>query len=336
MALPAPPGEEREQKDEQHQTRAEDGDEKVLNDLISMNVQSAAGDARGINVRMSHIYSTGVPSGGLHVHAYEVIQHFLITVFGPGLVLLIFLFALLAWWSRQSHSWPSPAASLTRDELIVALGFLLLPILGVVAAKLTHGPYFDRYFLAATAGYAMLLAQLVSVSGARSLGARGLLAPMLLFLVADTVIAAYCHWRHADLDQIGPGNLIVFAPDPKRPFARNDSLLNDTSQLDILVTGHPDYLFLEYYAPPALRRRLIFATPVPTEPFLIGYRRLSHWTGIGLQTTTFDDYFAAHRDFLVYANHADCRECTDTIIAQGFTLRSVKLDIDGQLEHFSR
>jgi hypothetical protein len=59
-------------------------------------------------------------------------------------------------------------------------------------------------------------------------------------------------------------------------------------------------------------------------------------TGIGLRTTTFDDYFATHRDFLVYANKADCLDCTDTIIRDGFTLRSVKLDIDGQLQHFSR
>ncbi|HEY3988259.1 MAG TPA: hypothetical protein VGM02_03105 [Acidobacteriaceae bacterium] len=287
-------------------------------------------------LRMSRIYSTGVPSGGLHVHPYEIVQHFLITVFGPSLVLLVILLALLAWRNRQVRPSHSPAASLTRDELIVAIGLLLLPILGVLAAKVTHGPYFDRYFLAATAGYAMLLAQIVATSGTRSLVARGLLAVMLLFLVCDALIAGYCHWRHADLDQIGPGNLIVFAPDPARPFARNDSLLLDTSQRDILVTGHPDYLFLEYYAPPALRRRLIFAAPSPTEPFLIGYRRLSRWTGIGLQTTTFAEYFATHRDFLVYANKADCLDCTDTIIRDGFTLRSVKLDIDGRLEHFSR
>jgi hypothetical protein len=287
-------------------------------------------------LRMSRIYSTGIPSGGLHVHPYEIVQHFIITMFGPSLVLLIVLLAFLAWRNRQGDPFSSPAASFTREELIAAFGLLLLPILGVVAAKLTHGPYFDRYFLAATAGYAMLLAQIVATSGTRSLVARGLLAVMLLFLVCDALIAGYCHLRHADLDQIGPGNLIVFAPDPARPFARNDSMLQDTSQLDILVTGHPDYLFLEYYAPPELRRRMIFAAPDSTEPFLLSYRLLSHWTGIGLRTTTFDDYLAAHRDFLVYANKADCLNCTDKIIHHGFTLRSVKLDIDGRLEHFSR
>jgi hypothetical protein len=287
-----------------------------------------------VYLRITRIYTSGVSSGGLHVHPYEVVQHFIITVFGPGLILLIILLALLAWRNRQRQ--PSPAPSLTREELIVALGLLLLPIFGVVAAKITHGPYFDRYFLAATAGYAMLLAQMAATSGARSLATRGLLAAMLLFLVSDALIAAYCHWRHADLDQVGPGNLVVFGPDPARPFLRNAKLLLDNSNLDILVTGHPDYLFLQYYASPELRRRLIFAAPSATESFLISYHRLSVQAVIGLRTTTFDDYFANHREFLVYANKADCLDCTNTIISDGYTLRSVKLDIDGRLEHYSR
>jgi hypothetical protein len=287
-------------------------------------------------LRLSHIYTSGVTSGGLHIHIYEVVQHFLVTVFGPGLILLILLVALIAWKSRQSHSSEARRVSFTREELIVAVGLLLLPMLGILTAKITHGPYFPRYFLAATAGFAVLLAQVVATSGTRTFVPRVFVAAMLLFLASDALIAAYCHWRHADLDQMGPSNQIVFGPDPARPFLRNSSLLDDASHLDILVTGNPDYLFLEYYAPSELRRHLIFAAPSSTDLFLVGYRRLSHWTNIGLRTTTFDDFFATHRDFLVYFNHADCLDCTQRILADGFTLRSVKLDIDGQLEHFSR
>jgi Dolichyl-phosphate-mannose-protein mannosyltransferase len=287
-------------------------------------------------LRMSRIYSTGLPGGGLHVHPYEVVQHFLTTVFGPSMVLLIILLALVAWTNRGSNQAKTYSTSLTREERIVALGFLLLPVLGVVAAKLTHGPYFDRYFLDATAGYAIFLAQAAAFTS-RPWIARVLLTLMLVFLTSDALIAAYCHWRHADLDQVGPGNLVVFGPDPARPFVRNNSLLLDHSDLDILVTGHPDYLFFQYYASPELRRRLIFAAPDQTESFLIGYRRLSHSTGIGLQTTSFADYFATHRDFLVYqANRGDCVPCTEKLLADGFTMRSVKMDTDGRLEHFSK
>jgi hypothetical protein len=287
-------------------------------------------------LRMMHTYTAGV-SGGLHVHPYEVVQRFLTTIFGPGLILLIVLLALLAWGNRLRNPSEIPAASLTREEFIVALGFLLLPVLGVIAAKVTHGPYFDRYFLDATAGYAIFLAQAVAVPATRKILAQTLLAIMLIFLASDALIAAYCHWHHADLDQVGPGNLVSFGPDPAKPFSRSFSLLQDTSQLDILVTGHPDYLFLEYYASPELRRRLIYAAPDSNEIFLTGYRHLAQLTGIGLQTTTFDDYFATHRDFLVYqANRDDCHGCTGKILADGFTLRSVTLDTDGRLEHYSR
>jgi hypothetical protein len=101
--------------------------------------------------------------------------------------------------------------------------------------------------------------------------------------------------------------------------------------------GHPDYLFFQYYASPDLRRRLIYAAPDSKEMFLVGYRTISHWTGAGLRTTSFDDYFAHHRDFLLYeANRDDCPTCVETILKHGFLLRSVQRDVDGKLEHFSK
>jgi hypothetical protein len=226
---------------------------------------------------------------------------------------------------------------MTREELVLAIGLVILPILGVVGAKLTHGPYFDRYFLVTTAGYAIFLAQVVAWWGPRSFVARSLIAVMLFLVTADTLIAAYCHWRHADIDQVEPSSHIAFVPNPAQPFMRNASLLEDHSQRDILVTGHPDYLFFQYYASPELRRRLTYAAPEPSEMFLRNYQQLSRLTGADLRETTFDDWFATHRDFLVYASHnQDCHDCTEKFLAAGYTLRSVQSDIDGDLEYFSK
>lgn len=288
-------------------------------------------------LRLTHIYTSGI-AGGIHQHPYEIVQQFVLAVFGPTLILLILLLALLAWRRSQAGISDHAAMSLRREELVASIGFLLLPVLGVVAAKVTHGPYFNRYFLAVTAGFAVLLAQAVAPrSGRRPFLAPALAAIMLFLLVSDTLIAGYCHWRHADLDLSGPSNLIIFGPNPAQPFLRNDSLLHDTSQLDILVDGHPDYLFFQYYASPALRHRLIYAAPDPSEEFLAGYRLLSHWTGTGLQTTTFADYFVTHHDFLLYeANRDDCPACMQAILAAGYSLRSIRRDVDGKLEHFSK
>jgi hypothetical protein len=292
-------------------------------------------------LQLTRHYLSGIKGGGLHIHPYEVVQHYLIAVFGPGLALFIILLALLAWWRSQggqlAASIPSPL-SMTREELVLALWLVVLPILGVVAAKISHGPYFDRYFLVSTAGYALFLAQVVATWRRRSFVARALIVTMLFFIAADTLIAAYCRWRHGDIDQVEPSSHIVFVPDPAKPFMRNASLLQDRSQLDILVTGHPDYLYIQYYASPELRRRLYFAAPDTNEMFLHSYQQLSHVIGAGLQTTTLDDsFFTTHPDFLVYQSNAGiCEACTEKILAAGFTLRSVQPDIDGELQHFSK
>ena len=290
-------------------------------------------------LRLMRSYMSGVAGGGVHVHPYELVQHYLTAVFSPGLVLLIILLALLAWRKRQNDpsASASTSASMTREELVLSLGLVILPILGVMGAKVTHGPYFDRYFLVTTAGYAVFLAQVVAYWGPRSVVARSLITVMLFLITADTLIAAYCHWRHADIDQVEPSSHMAFVPDPAKPFMRNASLLQDRSRLAILVTGHADYLFFQYYASPELRRRLTYAASEPSEMFLRNYQQLSRFTGADLRETTFDDWFATHRNFLVYASHTqDCRDCTERFLAAGYTLRSVQPDIDGDLEYFSK
>jgi hypothetical protein len=286
-------------------------------------------------LELTRHYLSGVVGGGLHIHPYEVVQHYLVAVFGPGLILVVILLALLAWRNRRLDL--SVIASLTREELVLALGLVILPILGVVAAKLTHGPYFDRYFLVSAAGYAIFLAQVVAMWGPRSFAARALVAFMVFFVAADTLIAAYCHWRHADIDQVEPSSRIVFVPDPAKPFMRNASLLEDHSQRDILITDHPDYLFLEYYASPELRRRLYFAAPEANDMFLHNYQQLSRLAGAGLQATTLHDFFATRQDFLLYQENQEiCDKCTKQTLAAGYVLRDIQPDIDGELQHFSK
>jgi hypothetical protein len=287
-------------------------------------------------LQLTRHYFSGVAGGGLHIHPYEVVQHYLVAVFGPGLVLIVILLALLAWRRRDVFG-TSADRSMTREELVVALGLVILPLLGVIAAKLTHGPYFDRYFLVTSAGYAIFLAQVIGVWGPRSVVARALAAAMLFFVIADTLIAGYCHWRNADIDQVEPSSRIVFVPNPHNPFMRNASLLQDRSQRDILITGHPDYLYLQYYASPELRHRLFYAAPEPNEMFLHNYWQLSRFADAGLQTTTLRDFFATHRDFLVYQSNTEiCDVCTEQILSAGYSLRDIQPDIDGELQHFSK
>jgi hypothetical protein len=304
-------------------------------------------------IAMAHRYKSAIPSGGLHLHPYEVVQQYLLSVFGPALILLILTFVLLVFAHVRNASSTTPQAmSFTTAELLVAMGMLLLPLLGVVAVKVTHGPYFDRYFMDSTAGFALLLVQVIALSANRTLVARTLLSTMLLLVSADALIATYCHVRHTDIDLVEPSSRLHFSNDPARPLLRRSALLHDSgaaaangltsdapalSALDVLITGHPDYLFIHYYVPPQLRSRLIFAAPSASEPFLIGYRIFSQTTGAGLRTTALADYFPGHTDFLLYQTaNGDCPDCEEEILRAGYTLVSVNTETDGRLEHFRR
>jgi hypothetical protein len=279
---------------------------------------------------------------GIHIHLYELVQHYLIYVLGPALLLLVLLLVFLAWKppSIDVASDPAELRSLHADELWLALALGALPVIGVAALKVTHAFYFDRYFLEATAGYALLLAQATVVRGSRALVARGMLFSMVALLSADTLIAAYCHMRHADIDQIEPSSHIAFVSNPAKPLARNAALLRDTTHLDILVTNEPDYLYLQYYAPPSIRKRLVFGSP-PTSAFLKGYQSLTHWGRTDFRIASFDEFFAQHNDFLVYSSKnagyvSPCMDCLEQIVEAGYTLRSVDPDADNLLEHFSK
>jgi hypothetical protein len=279
---------------------------------------------------------------GMHIHLYELVQHYFVFVLGPAIVVLLFLLLFLAWKHPlvDTASNSPEARSLSTAELGLALGLAVLPAIGVIAIKVSHAYYFDRYFLAATAGYALLLAQATLVRGSRGFVARGLLLSMIVLLSADTLIAAYCRWHHADLDQEDPSSHIAFVPNPADPLMRDAALLRDTTKLDILVTNEPEYLYLYYYAPQQIRNRLVFGSPQKLG-FLDAYQQLAHWGKVDLRVTTYDDFFTGHNDFLVYSSNnthyvSGCRDCLERILKAGYALRSVDQDADNLLEHFSK
>lgn len=292
-------------------------------------------------LRLYRNFSSGGLSG-IHIHLYELVQHYFVFVLGPAIVVLLLLLLFLACSHFMVGASPTfqDLRSLSADELSLAFGLAVLPAIGVVCIKLSHAYYFDRYFLAATAGYALLLAQATLVRGGRSFVARSLFFSMIALLSADTLIAAYCHWRHADLDQVDPSSGIAFVPNPADPLMRDAALLRNTTNLSILVTDEPAYLYLYYYAPPQIRSRLVFGASSDS-PFLNGYRRLARWANVDLHLATYDQFFATQNDFLVYSSNnwsyrSGCRNCQGQFLKAGYTLRSVDEDADHYLEHFSK
>lgn len=292
---------------------------------------------------MAKTYTSLNSVGGLLAHPYEILQNYLVAVLGPSLLVLLVVITLIAWYDRGAdiNSSAAPSRSLTDVELFLALGFALLPVIGALGVAFSHGPFFDRYFLSATAGYALLFAQSSAFPRGRNFVARGLLASMLSLLVADTGLVLYAHVRHANLRQIEPASHFAFPANPSEPLWRDGALLQDKTGLDILVTEDHNYLYLYYYAPPEIRRRLVFGAPEPDDLHLVSYLRLARWANLDLRASTYQQFFATHNDFLVYSStdglyNGSCFDCLQHFLTAGYTLRSVHRDFSNLLEHFSR
>ncbi len=124
----------------------------------------------------------------LHIHLYELVQHYLVTLVGRLFSCWCFCLCCLPgslhlpMWlpSRQSF------ALLHADELWLALALAAFPVvIGVIALKITHGLFFDRYFLEATAGYAMLVAQATVARRQPRFRRAGHVVSMVALLSAD-------------------------------------------------------------------------------------------------------------------------------------------------------
>ena len=296
-------------------------------------------------LEMMHRYRAVTSLGGLRIHPYEVIQHYLVAMVGPALVLLlVFLLLLAVECSRPElvDLPPSARGRLLPEELWLAALFGGLVVIGAIGVKISHGPFFSRYFLAAAAGYAILLAQATVARRESALVARGLIVTMLFLLVADIGVASYCRWHHADLDQIEPASLFPFPPDPHLPLRRDAALLKNHGPQDILVTNEHTYLYLYFYGTPELRRRLYLGYPEQNDPALPAYQRESSWLRLkDLRAVSFANFFSTRRDFYAYTPingvlNGTCQDCLEQILEAGYTLQSVDHDTDNLLEHYSK
>lgn len=128
-------------------------------------------------------------------------------------------------------------------EVLAAFGFLLLPLLAVMTAKLATGAYTERYVLPAVIGIAVLLPlALHRLDGGRRLVSLGLAVAVLL-------VAGRVYWNQAvEVRQENRARDALIAS-LERTAARSDRPI---------VIADPHYFFeLSHYAPPLLAGRLL-------------------------------------------------------------------------------
>jgi hypothetical protein len=285
---------------------------------------------------MFRMYRSSGITGGLQGNPQDVLEHFFALVIGPASAIFILAVALFAVYGRAQLDPKAVPPGFTPREVALAAAFSVIPVVGVVAVRLSKAPFFDRYFLFCIAGYAIFLA--FASFRSRPRAARILAACMVVLMVGDPATMIFHHMRHSDATLIEPVSKFSFSPTADNPMARKMAIASIKGQQNILVLDQLNYIYLFRYAPSAVTGHLYYGSPRDKDYFVTAYERLAKWAHLDLKTTTFDSFFANNNDFFVYGGTSSepCGECMQLFLDAGYRLYTSHKDMDGILYEYKR
>lgn len=270
-----------------------------------------------------------------HSGSYDVFQRFLVNGFGPAIIVLLLSLLLSALDGMRRAPLANTTATIPPREIVVAVGFACIPLIGLLGSRLSHGPFVDRYFLASIAGYAIILGFEVSRGRVRSWTVQALAGCMFLLMVWDIGTTLYFGRRHRIvLIESSSGQLL--STTPANPLAMYESLSSDDTGLDILVLPSIEYIYFFRYAPSSVVSHLYFGVPADNL-FLEAYERLGKGAQIDLKTTTFDPFLATHDKFLVYGRgNTEDASAIQAFVSAGYTMKSARADTNGVMYEYEK
>lgn len=210
-----------------------------------------------------------------------------------------------------------------RLEVVLAICFLTLPLFGILGINVSHAGFFYRYFLAALAGVAILLAYGSAWLRPRICGQLVAIF-MLLLICGDLALVAGNVARGKADDLVEPSGKLNFATAPNRVMELDEPLQRLKPDLPLLDIDHFKYIYLYYYAPAALVQRMYFGAPTSTDTFSRSYRALKDWAHVDFRQTDFASFFATHDHFYVYVgrevNTGECGTCVTDFLRAGYRI----------------
>jgi hypothetical protein len=273
---------------------------------------------------------------GSFVPPHEFFQGFLVDAIGPALSVLLLsliLFGLEGMWRTRVKT---AMTEIPIQEMLLALGFSCIPLLGFLGSRLSGGPFIDRYFLSSLAGVAIFLGFAHAQRQAGSWSAQALAACMLLLLVGDLAATIYVIAGSRRNVLVEPSTRLALNTTPSDPMQRYQTVLLDHDGLDILVLPSFDYFYFFEYAPRSVESHLYY--PAPANDVNLGlYQRLGQWGHFDFKTTTFPSFFAGHQRFLVYANLTEpYTDQLQAIASGGYRLMSTQGDGGGTMYEYAK
>jgi Dolichyl-phosphate-mannose-protein mannosyltransferase len=279
-------------------------------------------------------YRLNVPAPSSAAH--DTLQRFLVDVIGPALMILLLwlLISALSGKTPPNHQ-VNAITAIPQREILLALGFVFTPLIGVIGCKISGGPFFDRYFLPSVAGYAILLGFVSSGRQVSSWAPQALAACMFLFMIGDLGSIVYFRMNHR-IFLIEPSSGFRLSTNPAAPMELYSTVLEDHGGLDILVLPAVEYLYFFTYAPPAVVSHLSFGAQADAL-FFTAFKRLASGARVDLKITAFGPFLAAHDHFLVYESREQSHmDAVQAIATAGYRLISARDDTFGIMYEYAK
>jgi hypothetical protein len=226
------------------------------------------------------------------INLIDFYQHVLSPAAVPFVAILIVLALYAIARPSPRGGTPPPAVAVPPlHELVAALGYLALPGIAIVMAKLATGAFTDRYALPALVGFALIipwgLYHLLDRRVTLGLTLAALLAGWFVVKVGIES-ARQLRQDRANLDAV------------YRLFRTGVP-----GDVPIVIASPHAFFQLTYYAPPDLAPRLVYLESpedamryVQTDTPELGLREFRRWTR--LQIEPYPAYLSAHPRFVLY------------------------------------
>jgi hypothetical protein len=234
------------------------------------------------------------------------------SLFELGIVFLVLLSFSL---SDQRQAYASDQA-LNWTDVVLPVGFLALPVIGILLGKAFDGPFVPRYFLSALLGLSVLIG--FAAGRCRPRWLAGALVCMMILILGRHFTGLLVH-RHRGSGEFLAGPLAAHAllssPEARRP-------------LPIVVPDGRDFLYLANYDH-AQESRLYYANDYRRDTFLREYGLLRTLCGLPFNPErSLDEFAKSNLEFFVYGNTSQAELWLSDYEKRGGSVKSIKFSGD--------
>ena len=231
------------------------------------------------------------------------IPDFYVDLLTPALVpfvAILVICGIVAVLTRDRLAARSRAIALPLDEVAAAIGFIVIPVIAVIAAKLVTGAFVNRYALPAVIGFSVL-------AGFGSASALGRNALMRLL-----VVTSICGWfvlsQARELIQPTEATLPVSVESIARPATWLEAVPAAYRDLPLVIADPQTFATLSHYGVREIRTRIVYLADPDRALARLGTNSvergmldlLKPW--FHFNVVPFEPFVATHAEFLVYGD----------------------------------